>query len=390
VLNALLNAFKGPLVTGGLVLMVSGALMALLRKTPLQVFAWIRRRMIVEVEVRDLALLEQVGTYLSMHLLTKQAMRARLLQSSGHGPAGPASLPRVILEPGVGLHVIRFEGRRLLLSRVLENEASELRPRIETLMIRYLGRDSGRAQRFLAAAVAEHARQHRGATPIYIQSWNDWLRMDLPASRSLDSVILPGNLAEELREDAELFLSRREWYASLGLPWRRGYLFEGPPGSGKSSAARALSGALELPLYVPDLRDPQLTDRRLALIWSRIPCRAAVLIEDADCIAPDRKDRNGEVGISLAGMLNVIDGPLAGEGRIIILTTNHPERLDPSLIRRGRVDVHVHLGPATEDQAERLYRRLRPEGDGARDFARRGAGRAMVDLQAELVGMQIE
>jgi chaperone BCS1 len=386
VIKTFLDVFKGPLVSGGLVLLVSGALMALLRKTPLQVFAWIRRRVIIEVEVRDPALVEQVGTYLSTHLLARRAMRARLLHSSTQSPGSPARLPRVLLEPGIGLHVTRFEGHRLLLSRVLESEASELRPRIETLVVRYFGRDPGRAQRFLDAAVAEHARQHRGATPIYIQNWNDWLRMDLPASRSLDSVILPGNLAAELRADAELFLSRREWYASLGLPWRRGYLFEGPPGSGKSSAARALSGALELPLYVPDLRDPQLTDRRLALIWSRIPCRAAVLIEDADCIAPDR---NGETGISLAGMLNVIDGPLAGEGRIILLTTNHPERLDPSLIRRGRVDVHVHLGPATEDQAERLYRRLRPDGDGAHDFARRGAGRPMVDLQAELVGMQV-
>lgn len=379
----LLDILKGPLVSGGLVLLLSGAALAFARKVPLQLLAWVRRHLLVEVEVLDPGLLAQIGTFLGAQPLGRRPTRARLLHALS--PV-ETSLPRVVLEPGIGIHWTRFEGRRLVLTLAVQAEASELRPRLERASIRYLGRDPGLAQRFFAAAVAHYARLHRGATPLFLNYWEEWKQIDVPAGRPLDSVILPGNMAAELRADIERFLSRQEWYAAFGIPWRRTYLFEGPPGGGKSSSARALCSDLKLPVYVPDLRSPGISDRTLALLFSRIPCRAAVLIEDVDCVVPDR---DGKEGVSLSGLLNVLDGPFAGAGRIVVLTTNHFEKLDPALTRKGRVDVRVRLGAASFEQAKRLCLRLRPDHPDPETFARHGEGQAMADLQHALIGGEL-
>lgn len=377
----LLETLKGPLVGGGLVLLLSGSVLALARKVPLQIIAWIRRHLFVEVEVLDPALLAQIGTFLGARPLGRRPTRARLLHALS---PGDASLPRVIMEPGIGIHWTRFESRRLMMTLAVQAEASELRPRLERASLRYAGRDPALAQRFFAAAVAHHARLHRGATPVFLNYYDDWKQIDVPAGRPLESVILPGDLASDLCADVELFLARQEWYASLGIPWRRGYLFEGPPGSGKSSAARALCGSLELPLYVLDLRSPGISDRTLAFLFSRIPCSAAILIEDADCVTPGREEK--ENGVSLSGLLNVLDGPLAGAGRIVVMTTNHIDKLDPALTRKGRVDVRIHLGAASFEQARRLCLRLQPDHPDPETFARHGEGQPMADLQHVLMG----
>jgi chaperone BCS1 len=78
------------------------------------------------------------------------------------------------------------------------------------------------------------------------------------------------------------FLGRKQWYAKRGIPWRRGYLLHGPPGSGKTSYIQALAGSLGYDIYLINLSLRGLADDKLTLLLSQAPPRSLILIEDVD------------------------------------------------------------------------------------------------------------
>jgi chaperone BCS1 len=86
-----------------------------------------------------------------------------------------------------------------------------------------------------------------------------------------------------------------------------------------------------------------------------LPPATLLLIEDVDCVFKSERATTEQTGVTLSGLLNALDGVSSREGRVLFLTTNHPDRLDPALIRPGRVDRKLELGHATGDQARRLF-----------------------------------
>lgn len=150
----------------------------------------------------------------------------------------------------------------------------------------------------------------------------------------------------------------------------QGYLFHGPPGTGKSSLSTALAGEFGLDLY--EVKIPSVaSDTDLEQMFQEIPPQCIVLLEDIDAVwtadrndVPDREDRSGSgcrtpsSNCTLSGLLNVLDGVGSQEGRIVIMTTNKPERLDGALVRPGRVDMKVHLGRISRKSAEQMFLRM--------------------------------
>src|SRR4029079_10034479 len=124
--------------------------------------------------------------------------------------------------------------------------------------------------------------------------------------------------------------------------------------------------------YVLMLSDPDMNDNRIADLLAKVPDHNILLLEDIDCAFARRKRTNGkEGGLTFSGLLNAIDGVASPEGRIIMMTTNHLQRLDPALIRPGRADVRLCFGNATAQQAGRLFERFFPLHAGrGDDFAR--------------------
>ena len=145
------------------------------------------------------------------------------------------------------------------------------------------------------------------------------------------------------------------------MPWRRGYLLYGPPGTGKTSVAYALAGELHLKLCAMSLSNAKLTDQMLANQLQNTPPRSLILIEDIDAFFHARDKQDTRITISFSGLLNALDGVGAQEGRIIVLTTNHRERLDPALIRPGRIDVEIELGNADAQQLQGMLLRFFPD-----------------------------
>jgi chaperone BCS1 len=190
---------------------------------------------------------------------------------------------------------------------------------------------------------------------------DEWRQAESKPRRRLESVVLEPGAARQLHDDIHEFFTRRDWYAQMGIPWRRGYLLYGPPGTGKTSVAYALAGELGLKLCALSLTNPKLNDNVMAALLQRTPPRSLILIEDIDAFFTARDKADAKVEVSFSGLLNAIDGVGAQEGRIVVLTTNHRERLDAALIRPGRIDVQVELGLATAEQLQGLLLRFHPQ-----------------------------
>ena len=142
-------------------------------------------------------------------------------------------------------------------------------------------------------------------------------------------------------------------------------------GSGKSSFIQALAGKLEYNICILSLSDPSLTDDRLIHLLSVAPERTIILLEDIDAAfsgKDDPRERSvqyqGLNRLTFSGLLNALDGVAASEGRILFMTTNHIEKLDPALVRPGRVDVKHYLGNASKIQIEKMFEKFFPEVAG--------------------------
>ncbi|GIY00965.1 mitochondrial chaperone BCS1 [Caerostris darwini] len=164
----------------------------------------------------------------------------------------------------------------------------------------------------------------------------------------------------------------------IGIPYRRGYLLYGPPGCGKSSFITALAGELEYSICILNLSERGLTDDRLQHLMSVAPQQSIILLEDIDAAFVKREESSatkvayeGLNRVTFSGLLNMLDGVVSAEARILFMTTNYLERLDAALIRPGRVDVKEYIGHATDYQLKLMYKRFYPEAatlSNATDF----------------------
>jgi mitochondrial chaperone BCS1 len=165
----------------------------------------------------------------------------------------------------------------------------------------------------------------------------------------------------------------------MGIPHRRGYLFHGPPGCGKTSFASALAAHFQLNIYLVGIAANGMSDERLAVELGRTRARSVLLLEDVDTAFAQRaRGTENRSQVTFSGLLNAMDGVAAREHRVFIMTTNHPDRLDPALIRPGRVDVQQHFGYADRDQVRRLFLRFFPGAEAE-------AARAALLLEVEQV-----
>ncbi|KAJ4707537.1 AAA-ATPase [Melia azedarach] len=197
--------------------------------------------------------------------------------------------------------------------------------------------------------------------------WNH-IYFEHPAT--FDTLAMETKKKEEIMKDLKKFSKGKEYYAKVGKAWKRGYLLYGPPGTGKSTMIAAMANFLNYDVYDLELTTVEdNTELRSLLIETS--SKAIIVIEDIDCsldltgqrekkkkkkdeneeeMDPVKKkakeeSENKESKVTLSGLLNFIDGlwSACGGERIIVFTTNYVEKLDPALIRRGRMDKHIEM-----------------------------------------------
>jgi len=216
--------------------------------------------------------------------------------------------------------------------------------------------------------------KHEGKTWIYTCKAfaQNWSRTCSKSKREFSSVVLRQGVSEQIMDDVSHFLKSESWYKSCGVPYRRGYLLYGPPGSGKTSFILALAGQLDLSLCILNLSNSGMTDERLVNLFTSAPPKSIILLEDVDSSFSQRDAKNVADGLTFSGLLNALDGVASHEGRIVFMTTNHIEKLAPALIRPGRVDARWHFELASAFQIEGMFKKFFPgHEDAAVEISRR-------------------
>ena len=273
----------------------------------------------------------------------------------------------IVFLPAPGRHFF-FDGWRLFWLDISQTEPKDRMDGnkiYESAVLWTFGQSPALIQKFFAGMRDVYRAEWKDDTvEIYINQGMFWEFAQKLTPRVASSVFLRDGVWDDILGDARMFLEGREWYSERSIPWRRGYLFHGVAGSGKSTLAIAVASTLRLPIYVLNLNSTN--DSTLSTLLGRIDTNALVLMEDIDSTSPKRRakkktndsdDDDDETDIphlTLSGLLNALDGAVAGEGRIVCMTTNHPETLDTALIRPGRVDRRIEIGVADAPTAARF------------------------------------
>lgn len=229
-------------------------------------------------------------------------------------------------------------------------------------------------------AIAIRNRQRKLFTNVkeqngsYYSRGSLWSHVEFKHPANFNTIGMEETKKKAIMNDLLRFKNAKDYYAKIGKPWKRGYLLYGPPGTGKSTMIVSIANLLEYDIY--DLELTAVKDNtQLRKLLIETSGKSIIVIEDIDCSldltgqrsasSETEKDKDKEEDdekkklkkklkeegeskkseVTLSGLLNFIDGiwSAVGEERIIIFTTNYIEKLDPALIRKGRMDVHIEL-----------------------------------------------
>lgn len=147
--------------------------------------------------------------------------------------------------------------------------------------------------------------------------------------------------------EIKFFLESKEWFEEGGIPWRRGWLLHGKPGTGKTSFVRGIAAKFDLPVHVFDLSS--MSNNTFRNSWSTAlddaPC--VVLIEDIDTVFNGRTNQhNGtmlEGALTYDCLLNCLGGIAPADGVLTFVSSNRPEMVDDALLRGGRLDRPIEV-----------------------------------------------
>lgn len=374
-----------------------GALLASLRSIPGRLWSLVKNRLQAQLEVTSdgptyfwitLWLSEQgyAKRMRNVALVTERDLRSR----RRHSPPvdSDADGQGYVLSLGRGDHLFWWRGRPVWVDHDRDKSANDATSKayIHTIKLTSYGMSRADLESIIQEAKEAYERATKREPSVYVSRWEDsWQEEPRAAIRSQASLVLDETTRMAVIEDARRFIGQRERYRALGIPMRRGYLLYGPPGTGKTSLAMALADALHRDLCIMPVSRPGMADDTLQALMATMPTSPVVLFEDIDTIFEGRENLS-KTSLTFSGFLNAIDGVLAQEDIIVVMTTNRREALDDALLRPGRLDVHVHIGPASFHQAEQLYLRFFPDNVvNAKVFAACTEGATMAQLQEHLV-----
>ena len=189
----------------------------------------------------------------------------------------------------------------------------------------------------------------------------NWSTLSRLPKREMDTIYLDKNKKDRIFNDLKKFFEREQLYSEYGIPYKRNYLLEGVPGTGKSSLIFALASYFNMNIHIIHL-GPKVDDCVFMSAINSLPNNTILLLEDIDALFVDRKanDVNKSM-VSFSGILNVLDGVGRKNKLITFMTSNYKDRLDKALIRPGRIDYIMNFDYSSEEQIKQMFDKFRPQ-----------------------------
>ncbi|KAI1237264.1 hypothetical protein IHE44_0014525 [Lamprotornis superbus] len=264
--------------------------------------------------------------------------------------------------PSLGNHFIWYRRKWIRIERSRETQMLDLNTGTpwESVTFTALGTDREIFFNILQEARELALQQQEGRTIMYTAVGAEWRQFGFPRRRRpLSSVVLDKGVSERLVQDVKEFINNPKWYNERG---------KAPVWCALCSVGTALAGELEYSICLLSLSDHSLSDDRLNHLLSVAPQQSIILLEDVDAafVNRDLAAENPAVyqgmgRLTFSGLLNALDGVASTEARIVFMTTNYVDRLDPALVRPGRVDLKQYVGHCSHWQLACMFQRFYPE-----------------------------
>ncbi|KAG8904720.1 hypothetical protein FRB99_001306 [Tulasnella sp. 403] len=257
-------------------------------------------------------------------------------------PAQRGSQGGLILEITFGCFVVEWDARKYLMYVAKFREGD-----FATVEQFFYVHENETAIQALLVAIGTYADELHDQIPVFAHGWwepDHQLWLDVQKA-NWDDVILDPDFKKRLQDDVSGFFSSEKIYKDLAIPWKRGIIFLGPPGNGKTISLKAVMKESPHPsLYVKNFNSYAGEEYAMQMVFDyarrKAPC--ILVLEDLDSLITDR---------NRSFFLNEIDGLQGNDGLLIIGTTNHFDRLDPALSNRpSRFDRKFEFDNPTRDE----------------------------------------
>lgn len=335
---------SNPIFVGGVGTLAVGSMMYVLRAIPDKLLEVADRAIWTKVSVESMS-----SEYLDVDAFI-ESRRAKFFSRSLEIKDGS-------LKTGFGSGWGTYEGRLFKYAKTKSNQ--QIAP-FETITVSFLTRDRSVVENFMRDSRPEEHRNSIYVSIFGVNGIGGGLRR---RKRGLETVFVDQTIKQRLVERFTWFLGAEDWHASRGIPWKLGIILHGPPGTGKTSLIHALASDFGFNIkYIKSLHG-------LGSAFMAGTKNDLFVIEDIDTIAGGLKREgandndihraagdSASRGSPLHEILNAMDGMQTPDGLKFIVTTNHIGRLDPALVRPGRIDDVIEVGPLSLESARVMFK----------------------------------
>lgn len=345
-----------PLLAGGIGTVAFSSVVYFLRSLPMSLYRTVKRMTTIEVFLTsEMPLYHEIVRVLSE---SRIGFLARNYSTDREG--------KIIA--GFGESVSKYRGRFIVFSRELKEVKLQV---LEQMKMTILSRDLG----VLHALIAEASTPPQEDIVKVYSTSGGWFGNPSPRRRrSLDTIFCNGAIKQVIIDKIAWFQANEDWYTRRGIPYKLVFLFTGPPGTGKSSLIFGIASYFGR--HLASLQSVRCADEALR----NLPGNSFAVIEDIDMIsvaresgdnqtassggapaptpiakAPDQTDQYFGMS-SLQVLINTLDGLSTPHGLIVFITTNHKDKLDHALIRKGRIDHEVAMGPLDREATAAMFK----------------------------------